>query len=61
MNATLELIITVLELMDKYGIPEVIDILKTWNIRGNIRVEDIQKLKESIKKPSDFFEDKGEE
>lgn len=47
-------ICAVLELVDKYGVPAVREIIKTWENRTDITVEDVEALKEKIRHPDTY-------
>jgi len=46
---------TILELIIKYGLPATVQIIKIWQVEGDITKEDIEKLK-NIKPPREFFD-----
>ena len=54
-NKEISLILTILELTSKYGIPAVKEIMDSWGEDVEISPESVEELKNSIKPASDLF------
>ena len=52
--AELEFIISIIQLLLRYGIPGVIKIMKAWDVTEPT-LEDIRKLRELVPPPEEYF------
>jgi len=58
METTLAFILSIIQLIMKYGIPGVISIIKDWDIgEEGPTLEQIQALKTRVPKPETYFEE----
>jgi len=55
MDKNLMFIIAILELLVKYGLPAVIQIIQTWGIKGEPTLEDIERLKSMVSPFDSYF------
>ncbi len=56
MAANAALMITIIEMAMKHGLPAVLKIIQSWNFSGEeITEEDILKLKDKMKDPRSYF------
>ncbi len=51
-----EMILSVTELIIKYGIPTAMGVIKTWNTEREPTIEEIRQLKYCLPDPETFFE-----
>ena len=51
-------ILAIIEMAAKYGIPAVVEAIKAWNV-STIRQEDIALLETLVAKPETYFKPKG--
>jgi len=51
-----EMILSVTELVLKYGIPTAVGIIGAWNTESDPTIEEIRKLKYALPDPETFFE-----
>jgi len=59
---TATFIITIIELAIKYGVPTVMEVIRTWDgDTESITEDDIQRLRDLVKRPDEYFEKGGEE
>lgn len=49
----------ILSLGIQYGLPAIVDIVKTWDSDKEVTIEDIKNLKLRFKNPSEYFEKEG--
>jgi len=57
MEPTMLMVVTIIELITKYGIPGMLQIIQQWQV-SNPTLEDIQKLRETVKPPETYFQEK---
>lgn len=53
---TSEVILGILQMAMKYGIPAVTEIVKEWNSDKEITIEDVRNMEKRFKDPREYFE-----
>lgn len=49
-----QVLVTALELAAKYGVPAVLDIVRTWS-KDTVTLEDVQQLESLVQPANDYF------
>ena len=56
MDPTLLFILSMTELVTKYGLPAALDIMHTWQHGEEPTIEEIQELRNRVPNPESYFE-----